>query len=128
VRVDVDDVANKRTIRVGKKPRGVAVGYGSVWVANSTQRTITRINPRKRKAVQTIKLQVNPTRVATGGGGVWVTARYADQLIRIDPGRREVRERARTGSEPYALDVVSGGAVWVTLLRGNGVQRIKFHP
>lgn len=73
-------------------------------------------------------LEFSPTRIATGGGSVWVTAKDANRLIRIDPRRRRVREQIPTGRQPFALDVTSGHAIWVTLLNGNGVQRVLFDP
>jgi hypothetical protein len=128
VRVDANNVANTKEIRVGTQPRGVAVGQGAIWVANSGSDSITPINPRTRTPGRDVELQFSPTRIATGGGSVWATAKDANRLIRIDPRRRTVREEIPTGLQPYALDVTSGHAVWVTLLNGNGVQRVHFDP
>jgi streptogramin lyase len=128
VRVDANDVANAKEIRVGKQPTGVAVGQGAIWVANSGSGSITPINPRTRRPGREVALEFSPTRIATGGGSVWATAKDANRLIRIDPRRRTVREEIPTGIQPYALDVTSGHAVWVTLLNGTGVQRVHFDP
>ena len=49
-------------------------------------------------------------------------------MIRIDPRRREVREQVMTGRQPFALDLTGRRDVWVTLINGNGVQRIRFDP
>ena len=35
--------AVRKRFRVGKKPRGLTIAAGSVWVANSTSGTISRI-------------------------------------------------------------------------------------
>lgn len=128
VRVDAKDVTNTKRIRVGKQPKGVAVGQGAIWVANSGSDSITPIDPRTRTREREVRLEFSPTRIATGGGSVWATAKDANRLIRIDPQSRRVREQIPTGRQPFALDVLSGHAVWVTLLNGNGVQRVRFDP
>jgi YVTN family beta-propeller protein len=62
-----------RTIEVGADPIGVGVGAGSVWVANSTSRTISRIDPLENEVVSTIEVGGTPRGVAVGEGAVWVT-------------------------------------------------------
>ena len=111
---------------MGRRPNGVAVGYGAVWVAAAADNAINRINPRSYRR-RDIPIGDSPTRVAVGGGSVWVTARAADRLIRIDPAKRTVRERIKTGRRPFALDVTGGSSVWVTLLAESAVQRIRFY-
>jgi streptogramin lyase len=59
---------------------------------------------------------------------VWVTSEAANQLIRVDPKRLKVRERIRTGSRPYAIDVTNGHALWLTLLNNSAIQRVRFYP
>ena len=61
-----------RTVRVGRLPRAVAVGAGSVWVANERDRTVTRIDPGTLDT-ETIAVGGVPTDIAAGEGGVWVT-------------------------------------------------------
>ena len=114
-------------IPVGKDPKGIAVGQGAVWVANTAGNSVTRINYRTYER-KTIRLQYSPRFVTTGGRSVWLTATESNRLIRIDPKTREVREGVKTGSGPFALDVAGGSSVWVTLLNANGVQRVRFYP
>ena len=128
VRVDAKTMARK-AIRVGGQPSGVAVGQGAVWVANSRDDTISRIDPRTLVPEVWAQLRHSPTRVTTGGGSVWSTAKEADQLIRIDPDTpNEPPEEFKTGRQPFALDVIDRSNVWVTLLNGRGVQRVRFDP
>jgi len=126
VRVDVDDLEYQKAIRVGRRPKGVAVGEGAVWVANTASRTVTRINPGSYER-KTIALKASPRFVSTGGGSVWLTATEANRLIRVDAKTRKVRERIKTGDQPFALDVTPHQAVWLTLLAGNAVQRVRFY-
>ncbi|MEA2221469.1 MAG: hypothetical protein QOJ35_4095 [Solirubrobacteraceae bacterium] len=126
VRVDPNDLSKTKEIPVGRGPNGLDVGEGAVWVADQDDDAVTRINPRtyERKRIQ---LADSPTRVAVGGGSVWVTSRNGNRLLRIDPRTRVVRERIKTGLQPFALAVAGGGTVWLTLVKGNAVQRIRFH-
>ena len=59
----------------------VAIGFGSVWVANGNAGTLTRIDPALDAVEATIEvgghsaLAPRPVfSVATGEGGVWVTS------------------------------------------------------
>ena len=62
-----------RKIHVGKGPRGIVFGEGSIWVANSGDGTVSRIDPASGNVVATIEVGGNPASVAVGEGGVWVT-------------------------------------------------------
>ena len=59
-----------RTISVGPNPLGVAVGEGSVWVANGDG-TISRIDPESYDAT-TIRVGRSVAGIAVGEGAVWV--------------------------------------------------------
>jgi YVTN family beta-propeller protein len=59
-------------IQVGDSPRGIAVGAGSVWVANR-EGTVSRIDPAAGIVVATIDVGGRPDDIAVGEGGVWVT-------------------------------------------------------
>ncbi len=127
IRVDARDPRNSRTIPVGDGLNGIAVGEGAVWVADTGDASLRRINP-KTFNVRRIALGVAPARVTVGGGSVWITVRVANRLIRLSPTTLAVRERIKTGIEPFALDVADGNAVWLTLIDqgGGAVQRVSF--
>ena len=75
-RIDSDLGLVHDAIQVGRRPAGIAVGAGAVWVANSGDGTISRINaPRSGKVTATIPVGGSPEDVATGGGRVWVSVR-----------------------------------------------------
>jgi peptide/nickel transport system substrate-binding protein len=61
------------TTRVGRRPTGVAVGEGAVWVANSLSGTVSRLNPRTGDVEATVEVGEAPTDVTVAGGLVWVT-------------------------------------------------------
>ena len=53
----------------------VAFGEGAAWVANSLDRTVSRIDPETNEVVETIPLGREPLHLAAGEGAVWVTVR-----------------------------------------------------
>jgi YVTN family beta-propeller protein len=64
-----------KAISVGESPVAVAVGEGSVWVANASDRSVARINPRTNEVVKTISVEHRPQSIAAAGGVIWVTLR-----------------------------------------------------
>jgi YVTN family beta-propeller protein len=62
-----------RQIEVGDQPAAVAVGAGSVWVANAGDGTVSRIDPATRKVVKTIDVGNAPAGLVVADGLVWVT-------------------------------------------------------
>jgi hypothetical protein len=71
--VRVDPVRNvvARTIDVGGRPRGVAIGEGAVWAAVDDG-TVARIDP-VTNAASAIRVGGRPRSVSVGAGLVWVS-------------------------------------------------------
>ena len=57
---------------VGSNPVGIAFGLGSLWIANSGDGTVTRLDPGSGRT-KTIHVGGSPLRVAFANGLVWVT-------------------------------------------------------
>ena len=51
----------------------MSVGAGSVWVANSGDGTVTRIDPATNKTIATIAVGGSPQAITVAGGRAWVT-------------------------------------------------------
>jgi YVTN family beta-propeller protein len=71
-RIDPRTNAVVATIPVGADPFGIAVGEGSVWVANRRGFSISRIDPSTNKVVAAIPVGNRPQGVTAGAGAVWV--------------------------------------------------------
>jgi YVTN family beta-propeller protein len=126
--VAVVDPASNRvvdSVQVGIRPSGVAVGEGSVWVANLDDRTLTRIEPMSRAPIATISLDATPTGVAVGAGGVWVANGILGTVLRVDPGTNDPQEPLQVAIRSSAGSVAVGeGAVWAAFGSGE-VSRIE---
>jgi virginiamycin B lyase len=60
-------------IGVGDAPSAVAIGTGAVWVANTGDGTLARIDPATNEVVETIEIGNAPAGIAVADGFVWVT-------------------------------------------------------
>src|SRR5206468_3941440 len=71
----------------GAAPTGVAVGAGSVWVADPIGATVYRIDASSNRLTGsgTPILSGQPQQVAFGQGFVWVTDKTGNSVTRIDP-------------------------------------------
>ena len=98
---------------VGDSPTGVAVGEGAVWVANTGDATVTRIElGTGRREGRPIRVGEDPRAIAAGGGAVWV-ANYGDGTVsRIDPRTNTAGAPIPVGPGPSDI-VVGAGRVWV---------------
>lgn len=113
---------------------GIAIGAGSVWVANTLANTVTRIDPATNRVTATIStgrspedLFHGPTRMAVGHGALWVAdGRSTCSCVhRIDPSTNLIDETIPLGTPTFPefrlapLGIaVTPNAVWVALRHG----------
>ncbi len=77
---------------VGRRPVALAVGHGSVWVANTDDGTVSRIDPERREVVRTIGIGAPVVDLAVGRDAVWVANGSDGTVSRIDPSADAVVE------------------------------------
>ena len=92
----------------------IAVGAGAVWVANSGDGSVSRIDPRSNAVTKAISVGDAPVAIATEADAVWVANSGDGTVSRIDPRANKVVSSIRVGHRPRGI-TVSEGAVWVTL-------------
>ncbi len=83
----IDPKTNKlvASVPVGQNPAAITSGFGSIWVANEDDSTVTRIDAKTRKATDVIGgITGTPVDIAAGSGFVWVTT-LEGLLFRINP-------------------------------------------
>jgi peptide/nickel transport system substrate-binding protein len=110
-------------VPVGGAPGEVAVGPDAVWVTNTNDDTVSRIDPSTHGIRQTIAVGAGPAGVAVGGGAVWVANGLAGTVSRIDPATNRVVAEIRAGNGPRGV-AYGEGAVWVTNSADGTVVRI----
>jgi YVTN family beta-propeller protein len=100
-------------INVGHLPFRLAIGEGSVWIANSGDETVSRIDPQTNQVVATIKVGKKPLSIAVGAGAVWVANNDDGTISQIDPQSNQVIATIQVGPNPrnvaFGLD-----SIWVT--------------
>jgi outer membrane protein assembly factor BamB len=91
----------------------VAPGFGSAWVLDTTNDTLTRMNPATRRGIATIGLRA-AVAADVGRDAVWVTEGLGD-VAQIDPqtDRLVARIRLPQGTSSKGVPVAVGNMVWV---------------
>jgi DNA-binding SARP family transcriptional activator len=117
--IDVDQVRVVGNVPVGRRPVAVAVGHGSIWVANADDGTVSRIDPDRREVVRTIGIGAPAIDLAVAPNAVWVANGSDGTVSRIDPSADAVVEtiNLRGSSElvwnpTYAVDA-DDDSVWI---------------
>ena len=101
------------TVPVGRNPSALAFGAGAVWVANTGDDNVMRIDPSSSNSTDTIEVGDAPVAIAASHEAVWVANR-GGTVSRIDPSKREVVETIETGNAPAGI-AVGDGAAWVSV-------------
>ncbi|HEY7042038.1 MAG TPA: ABC transporter substrate-binding protein [Nocardioidaceae bacterium] len=104
----------KELVQVGDGPDAVAVGEGSVWVANSGDGTVSEVSPAAGRTVgDPIHVGNGPSGIAVGEGAVWVALSVDGAVAKIDPDTGKVVDTFSAGTNPTRV-AVDFGKVWVT--------------
>ena len=120
----IDPAANRVAARVttGNGPTAVAVGFGDIWVTDSFENTVSRVDPT---GVVTAPIPVGrgASAIAVGEGAVWVVDSLDDTVVRIDPQTNSVTTTISVGDYPSGI-AVGAHAVWVTNRNDGTISRI----
>ena len=127
-------------------PSNVAVGAGAVWVLNTQDKTVSRLDPRTRAVTRTLKTRGVPTDIAAGEGALWVgnggvgadlAGNFTVSISRIDPKTGSITRTVKLPDRPggaltatfnwgFPDIAVGAGAVWA-LNPDHTVSRIDAH-
>jgi peptide/nickel transport system substrate-binding protein len=100
------------TVELSGTPSSVAVGLGSVWVANPSEEKLIRVDATSGAVADEIPIAAQPGRVTTGGGAVWVASTLGGRITRVDPTSATVTQTIVLGAN--AADIAYGArGVWV---------------
>ena len=107
---------------VGNGPSAIAAGAGSLWVTNSIDGTVTRIDPETLVA-ETIPVGNGPAAVAVNAAGAWVVNAGDNALVRIDTDTNAIAGTTPVGDGPAAI-VATPAALWIANSRDGTVMRL----
>jgi YVTN family beta-propeller protein len=123
----LDPKSNKvEVIATGKKPcSGLASGFGSLWVPNCGDQTMSRVDLKTGKVTATFPIHIADSEggIAIGAESVWMLTDKKGTLARIDPANNKVVAEIYVSSGSYAV-AFGEGAVWVTSTDANVVNRV----
>jgi virginiamycin B lyase len=115
------------TFAVGKHPcSGLAAGFGSVWVPNCGDSTITRLDLTDGKTQASFPMTIADSEggIAVGAGSFWILTDAKGTLARIDPATNKVVAEIYVAPGSYAV-AFGNNAVWVTSHEKNTLTRIN---
>jgi YVTN family beta-propeller protein len=138
-------------VTLGQRPIRPVPAFGSVWVANAADGTLTRVDAVNGAIIATIRVADpqrllaagcapssehayatgsfglracdSPSAVAAGAGAVWATANDANAIVRVDPARNAVADTVAVGFNPWGV-VAGDDAVWVSDYVNDAVVRV----
>jgi len=111
------------SMRVGTQPDGIALAAGDLWIANTSDGTVTRVDPVDGRTVQVVAVGESPTAVAAGFGSVWVANSGDGSVSRINPAVNRIVDRIAVGIGPYGI-ATDDRWVWVTNRLDGTLSRI----
>jgi ABC-type transport system substrate-binding protein/class 3 adenylate cyclase/streptogramin lyase len=121
-RLDPDSGRGMGSVGVGNGPSAIAAGAGSVWVTNSADGTVTRIDPTTLVPTS-LPVGHGPSAVAVNAAGAWIANAGDNTLVRIDTGTNAVAGTTRVGNGPAAV-LATPTALWVANGRDGTVMRL----
>lgn len=113
-------------IPVGKEPgNGLAAGFGSLWVPNCGDSTMSRIDLKTGKVTATFPMTFASSEggIAAGAGSVWVLTDAKSTLARLDPTNNQVVAEIRVAPGSYAV-AFGEDSVFVTSTKENILTRV----
>lgn len=107
------------TIPVGEGPSEIAVGHGSIWVSNTGDASVARVDPDTNRVQQTIPLEGEPGDLAVDWAGhLWVAIPEAGVVQRIDSRTNALTPnmRVEVADAGTPLDLALEEHLWVSVV------------
>ncbi|MBD0330784.1 MAG: hypothetical protein ICV64_11870 [Thermoleophilia bacterium] len=117
-------------VPVGTGPGAIAAADGAVWVANTGDKSVSRIDPQTRTVTKTIAVDATPTGIAVAPDAVWVVHGRLGTVSRIDPQFSEVAATIDAGLGRTSGGSISVGAsgVWVAFAAHTAAYVARIEP
>jgi ABC-type transport system substrate-binding protein/class 3 adenylate cyclase len=113
-----------RAVRVGNGPSAMAFADGALWVANTVDYTVSRVDPRTGRETASVRVDGRPDGIAVAHGSVWVASGDTATVTQIDARTRQVVHTIPVG---HGASAITGGfgSVWVANTVDGTVTRIE---
>ncbi len=109
--VDPGDGSVTAQLPVGRGPTAAVADPETVWVANSLDGTVSRIDVETRQ-VTPLDFGGAPVGLGLGAGSLWVTSADDRDVVQINPETNSSEREIEVGNGPSGV-AVGFGAVWV---------------
>ena len=83
-RIDPRTNRQTQTVKGELAPIGLALGFGSLWVADLGRQAVDRVDPRTGRITGRLPVGGKPVRIGVGFGSVWVRS-DTGRVLRIKP-------------------------------------------
>lgn len=122
--VNADTGETMATVRSGPKPRFLTSGAGAVWTLNQGDGTLTRIDAKTRRVIQTIPLGTpgHGGDIKFGHGMVWTS--FAKVPLTVVDGKSGLVLCQWAGPGGDALGI-GHGSIWLTNYDAGTISRIE---
>jgi ABC-type transport system substrate-binding protein/DNA-binding SARP family transcriptional activator/streptogramin lyase len=118
----VEGTKVRAVITGGGEPGGIAYGAGAVWIADTAEDLVLRIDPDSR-TVDRIPVGHHPTAVTVGDGQVWVVNQLDRTVSEVNPQARKQVGTTQVGNGATAI-AYGHGSVWVANATDYSLSRI----
>jgi peptide/nickel transport system substrate-binding protein len=110
------------SVDVGNGPSTITAGAGSLWVTNSADGTVTRIDPTTLVPT-TIPVGHGPAAIAINSAGAWIANAGDNAVVRVDTDTNAVAGKTPVGDRPTAV-LATSTALWVANAGDGTVMRL----
>jgi peptide/nickel transport system substrate-binding protein len=113
-RVDPANPSVTLTQGVGNGPTAVLPAFGSIWVANHLDGTVSRLEPSTGRVEATISVKVGPRALGAAAGFLWVANEFDDSITAIDPATNVAEPTVPVGGAAASL-AADGDGLWLAV-------------
>jgi peptide/nickel transport system substrate-binding protein len=113
-RVDPAELSVTLTKTVGSGPTAIVAAFGSIWVANHLDGTVTRLEPSTGRVEATIAVGEGPTALAAAAETLWVANEFGGSIDAIDPTTNTVEQTVPVGGGAASLSA-AGDGLWLAV-------------
>src|SRR5438046_1661829 len=111
-----------QTFPVGNAPLGVVSAGADIWVANSSDNTVTKLRAADGALLGTFPTGSLPVRLAFDGNNIWVTNNVGATVTKLRESDGALQGTFGVGSVPVGI-VFDGTNIWVANNYTNNVTK-----